>query len=112
VSRRGQVRKLFCGTDATYRIWTHHMKGIEFHTDFKPEGCSARNSSQQMAATFAPGVQDSEMYRELDKYNATAVGGSNPVSYLYTPWHLAISNSKVDCWYYRLVYWRRSWSTF
>jgi hypothetical protein len=60
-------------------IWTHNMRGFQFHDDWKPDGCSAGNSSQkQMAATFAAGMRDRDVYNLTNQHNAIVVAGSNP----------------------------------
>ncbi|KAI0433349.1 hypothetical protein F5Y09DRAFT_329057 [Xylaria sp. FL1042] len=59
-------------------IWTHYMKQIEFHEDFKPQGCvNGSTPSKQMAATLGAGVQDGELFAEMANHNAIAVGGTN-----------------------------------
>ncbi|KAI0479882.1 hypothetical protein F4859DRAFT_530027 [Xylaria cf. heliscus] len=69
------------GTNTGYgslSIWTHHMKKIEFHDDFKPQACfNGTNISKQMAATLGAGVQDGELFAEMANHNAIAVGGTN-----------------------------------
>jgi hypothetical protein len=56
------------------------MKEIIFHENFQPQNCPLKSSSPQMAATLGAGIQVYEMYEEMDKHNATIVGGANPVS--------------------------------
>ncbi|KAI0447903.1 hypothetical protein F4803DRAFT_571551 [Xylaria telfairii] len=59
-------------------IWTHYMKHIEFHEDFRPQGCfNGSAPSKQMAATLGAGVQDGELFAEMANHNAIAVGGTN-----------------------------------
>ncbi|KAJ8133560.1 hypothetical protein O1611_g50 [Lasiodiplodia mahajangana] len=59
-------------------IWTHYMKRMEFHEDFKPQAClRSTTSSKQMAATLGAGVQDGELFAEMAKHNAIAVGGTS-----------------------------------
>ncbi|KAF2964044.1 hypothetical protein GQX73_g9539 [Xylaria multiplex] len=59
-------------------IWTHYMKNIEFHKDFKPQGCfNGTGPSKQMAATLGAGVQDGELFAEMANHDAIAVGGTN-----------------------------------
>ena len=69
----------------SHRIWTHNIRGIDFHEDFQSESCPAGNgSAPQMAATIAAGETDADVYEALDEYGAIVVGGSNPVrEYLY-----------------------------
>jgi hypothetical protein len=60
-------------------IWTHNIHGFEFHDEWKPDGCSAANStSKQMAATIGAGMQDREVYSLAAANGAIIVGGSNP----------------------------------
>ncbi|KAI0914789.1 hypothetical protein F4823DRAFT_621468 [Ustulina deusta] len=60
------------------RIWTHYMKHIEFHEDFKPQGCfNGSGQSKQMAAILGAGVQDGELFAEMANHNAIAVGGTS-----------------------------------
>jgi hypothetical protein len=62
------------------RVWTHWMKNMTFHEDFKAQNCPSKSSIPQRAATLGAGVQVYEMYQEMDKYGAAMVGGANPVS--------------------------------
>ncbi|KAF4219238.1 hypothetical protein CNMCM6805_006951 [Aspergillus fumigatiaffinis] len=57
------------------RIWTHHMKDIQYHENFTPRSCSSNRT--HMAATLGAGVQDGELYAAMAKHNAIAVGGEN-----------------------------------
>lgn len=59
-------------------IYTRNFQGIQWHDDFKPQNCKAGNSTGQMAATIAAGVNDLTLYEETDKHGAVVVGGSNP----------------------------------
>lgn len=59
------------------RIWTHHMKSFEFHDKFKPESCQKEEST--MAATLGAGIQDGELFANMAKHDAIAVGGENAV---------------------------------
>ncbi len=62
------------------RIWTHYMKHIEFHEDFKPQGCfNGSGQSKQMAAILGAGVQDGELFAEMANHNAIAVDGTSNV---------------------------------
>ncbi|CAG7966762.1 unnamed protein product [Penicillium nalgiovense] len=54
-------------------IWTHNMKKFEFHKSFK----ACEISKPQMAGTVGAGIQDGELFREMAKHNAIAVGGTN-----------------------------------
>ena len=57
-------------------IWTHHMKGIEYHEgSFTPRGCS--ESIEGNAITAQAGVQMIDLYEYLDTYNETVVGGGS-----------------------------------
>ncbi|KAI9038130.1 FAD-dependent oxidoreductase [Aspergillus affinis] len=56
-------------------VWTHHMKSFEFHDEFIVESC--QNKEPTMAATIGAGIQDGELYDNLAKHNAMAVGGEN-----------------------------------
>ncbi|GFN19172.1 FAD binding domain protein [Aspergillus tubingensis] len=56
-------------------IWTHHMKSFEFHDKFKPESCQKEEST--MAATLGAGIQDGELFANMAKHDAIAVGGEN-----------------------------------
>lgn len=65
-----------------HRIWTHHIRGIEFHDDFQSETCAGGDSSKpQMAATIGAGEVDGDVYEALDKHGAIVVGGANPVRF-------------------------------
>lgn len=51
------------------------MKKFEFHKSFK----ACEISKPQMAGTVGAGIQDGELFREMAKHNAIAVGGTNSV---------------------------------
>lgn len=57
-------------------IWTHHMKGIEYHEgSFTPRGCS--ESIEGNAVTAQAGVQMIDLLEYLDPYHETVVGGGS-----------------------------------
>ncbi|KAL2843346.1 FAD/FMN-containing dehydrogenase [Aspergillus pseudoustus] len=58
-------------------IWTHHMKQIQYSTNFIPSGSPSRNDTGQMAFTLGAGVQDGELFDALPLHNVIAVGGTN-----------------------------------
>jgi hypothetical protein len=58
------------------------MKNITFYEDFKLQNCPSKLSTPQMAALLTAGVQDIDMYAEMDKHGAAIVGGANPVCQL------------------------------
>lgn len=65
------------------RIWTHNIRGIDFHEDFKCNSCATGNDTKpQMAATIAAGEVDKDVYQALAEHDAIVVGGANPVSSL------------------------------
>lgn len=69
-----------------HRIWTHHIRGIEFHDDFQSATCPGDNGSEpQMAATIAAGEVGADVYRTLDKHGAVVVAGANPVRLPHSP---------------------------
>ena len=59
------------------RIWTHHMKDIQYHEKFMPQSCPSNRT--HMAATLGAGVQDGELYAAMAKHDAISVGGENNV---------------------------------
>ena len=60
-------------------IWTHNLKGFEFHEAWTEQNCTAGNASKpQMAATFGAGIQDREAYALTHEYGAVVSAGSNP----------------------------------
>lgn len=59
----------------TISVWTHNMRGIQWHDDFQPESCSASNTTQ-MAATIAAGERVRDVYEATAKHNAVIVAGS------------------------------------
>ncbi|KAF2454169.1 FAD binding domain protein [Lineolata rhizophorae] len=82
-------------------IWTRHIRGIEFHSEWQSEYCpssslnasiefhgewqseygpsSSLNASEyQMAATIAAGETDLSVYEALATHNAFVVGGAEP----------------------------------
>lgn len=69
-----------------HRIWTHHIRGIEFHDDFGSETCPEDNGSEpQMAATIAAGEVGADVYKTLDNHGAVVVAGANPVRLPHSP---------------------------
>ncbi|KAF5339756.1 hypothetical protein D9611_009136 [Ephemerocybe angulata] len=56
-----------------FMIWTHHMKSIDFHDDFAPEG--APDTEKHEAVTLGAGVQWSEAYAAAAAQNKYVVGG-------------------------------------
>ncbi|KAI5814621.1 hypothetical protein BZA77DRAFT_339056 [Pyronema omphalodes] len=54
---------------AALGIWTHWLKKVEYHEDWRGEGYRGR------AFTFGAGVQGFEAYREADKRGLVVVGG-------------------------------------
>ncbi|KAF2016338.1 FAD-binding domain-containing protein [Aaosphaeria arxii CBS 175.79] len=55
-------------------IWTHHMRGFEWHDSFKGEQCASNASVT--AATIAAGERVRDIYTAADKHNSVIVGGS------------------------------------
>ncbi|TFK96757.1 FAD binding domain-containing protein [Pterulicium gracile] len=53
-------------------LWTHNLKQIAFHRDFKAEGCS---KTYETAITIGAGVQFTELYAFADANNVTVIGG-------------------------------------
>lgn len=55
-------------------IWTHHMKGIEYHErSFRPRSCWTAIVGN--AITAEAGIQMMDLYEYLDGYGETVVGG-------------------------------------
>lgn len=54
-------------------IWTHNMRGINFHGTFQPQGC--HYSIPTTAVTAAAGHNLLDLYAATDSYNSTIVGG-------------------------------------
>ncbi|CEL09795.1 hypothetical protein ASPCAL12924 [Aspergillus calidoustus] len=54
-------------------IWTHNMKGFEFHESFK----ACDTCEPHMAGTVGAGIQDGELFAAMAKHGAIAVGGTN-----------------------------------
>ncbi|KAG2021372.1 FAD binding domain-containing protein [Coprinopsis cinerea AmutBmut pab1-1] len=57
-----------------FLIWTHHMKDIQVHTDFVPDGAPDGVEGQH-AITLAAGVQWNEAYKAAHEAGRTLVGG-------------------------------------
>ncbi|KAL2112209.1 hypothetical protein VUR80DRAFT_8269 [Thermomyces stellatus] len=85
-ARDNDVRLIIKGTGHDYigrsiapnslSIWTHHMKGIEYHEgSFTPAGCS--ESIEGNAVTAQAGVQMMDLYEYLHAYKETVVGGGS-----------------------------------
>lgn len=54
-------------------IWTHHIRGVDFHDGFKPKGCSKTIDTK--AVTVAAGMQMLELDEQAHLRNLTIVGG-------------------------------------
>jgi FAD/FMN-containing dehydrogenase len=53
-------------------IWTHYMRGIEFHSSFQPQGCNF--TIDTTAVTVAAGEQFGNIYTKAAMLNQTVVG--------------------------------------
>ncbi|KAI0382709.1 hypothetical protein F5Y04DRAFT_252178 [Hypomontagnella monticulosa] len=60
-------------------FWTHNLKDIQVHEDFKPQGSELNGTypTAHMAATLGAGVQDGELFEAMAKKSLIAVGGTN-----------------------------------
>ncbi|PSN66740.1 FAD-binding domain-containing protein [Corynespora cassiicola Philippines] len=58
----------------TFSVWTHYMRGVEFHDKFQAEVCADEES--HMAFTFAAGERVRDVYEAADKHGAIVVAGS------------------------------------
>lgn len=95
VSTTGPHPRYYSILTAVDRIWTHNIRGIEFHEDFQPESCSLDNGGEpQMAATIAAAETDTDVYKALDGHGAVVVGGSNPVRKCSQP-YLPLSETNL-----------------
>lgn len=76
-------------------IWTHHMRGLEFHDDFKPKGC--RYHIDGPAIKAAAGTQMRELNEQAHLKNLTIMsGGSGSVGvggYITGGGHSALSST-------------------
>ncbi|KAL7626496.1 hypothetical protein AAE478_003268 [Parahypoxylon ruwenzoriense] len=75
-AKRWNLRLNIKNTGHSGRIWTHNIKQLEVHEDFKPQGYTV-NGTKYMAATIGAGVQDGELFDGLAKKDLIAVGGTN-----------------------------------
>ncbi|KAF2687487.1 FAD-binding domain-containing protein [Lentithecium fluviatile CBS 122367] len=57
------------------RIWTHNMRGIEYHEHFQHYGCPSRE--KQMAFTVAAGERVRHVYTAANERNLVVVAGSS-----------------------------------
>ena len=55
-------------------IWTKHIRGIEFHKWFQPQGCD--NCDVSPAVTLGAGEAWGDIYAAAHKRNLTLVGGT------------------------------------
>lgn len=55
-------------------IWTKHIRGIEFHDSFKPQGCHDCDSVP--AATLGSGEDWGQLYAAAHELGRTFVGGT------------------------------------
>ncbi|KAI6713372.1 FAD binding domain protein [Diplocarpon mali] len=58
-------------------IWTHNLKGFEFHEDFKLQSCSVYGTGQQLAASVGAGLQVNEAYSAAAEHGAVVVGAAD-----------------------------------
>ncbi|KAF2113839.1 hypothetical protein BDV96DRAFT_613654 [Lophiotrema nucula] len=58
----------------TLSVWTHRMRGYTWHDNFQAERCNG--SGLEMAATFAAGERDRNVYEATARHNAVIVAGS------------------------------------
>jgi FAD/FMN-containing dehydrogenase len=60
-------------------IWTQHLKSVQTHTSFRPQGCRTGGGGQVIsritAVTVGAGTPMYDVYRALDALNLTTVGG-------------------------------------
>jgi FAD/FMN-containing dehydrogenase len=59
----------------SFAIWTHHLKGRDWHDDFRPKG-APRHARGTKAVTLKAGEQWLDVYRDADRQGRTVVGGS------------------------------------
>ncbi|KAI9154942.1 FAD-linked oxidoreductase ZEB1 [Paramyrothecium foliicola] len=60
-------------------IWTHNMKDVTFHKDFRPHLCNqTTNSTTRMAFTVGAGVQGADIQKASAEHNVIVVTGTNP----------------------------------
>lgn len=80
---------------------------FEFHKSFK----ACETSKPQMAGTVGAGIQDGELFREMPRHNAIAVGGTNSVRNPTGRPMLRILKftQTTGCWGRRMGSFRRSW---
>ncbi|KAH8880480.1 FAD-binding domain-containing protein [Thozetella sp. PMI_491] len=57
-------------------VWTHNLRGAQWHEDFQPEGCTTVNLTQR-AATFAAGERVRTVYEFADAHGSVIVAGSD-----------------------------------
>ncbi|KAH6684650.1 hypothetical protein B0J14DRAFT_527517 [Halenospora varia] len=82
-AKRKNIRLIVKGTGHDYlgrssapnslSIWTHHMRGLQFHNTFQPAGCKSPINTQ--AITAAAGTQMLELDYEAHLRNLTIVSG-------------------------------------
>ncbi|KAF3000543.1 hypothetical protein E8E14_000864 [Neopestalotiopsis sp. 37M] len=58
------------------KIWTHNMKNLEFHADWKPTNANGTIVARS-AVTVGAGVQDGELFDFAGEHNVIAAGGTN-----------------------------------
>jgi FAD/FMN-containing dehydrogenase len=56
-------------------IWTHHIRGIDFHDGFQPKGCNFSVNIDGHAITVGPGTQMLEIDEKAHLRNLIIVGG-------------------------------------
>lgn len=58
-------------------VWTHYMRGIQYHSGFQPEKCPSNGTNNtQQSFTIAAGERDREVYEAAATHNLVVVGGS------------------------------------
>ena len=63
-------------TSPGFQIWTHHLKGLEFHPSFEAQHCFA--CEKVAAVTVHGGNQYGEVYNFTDQHDVVLAGGENP----------------------------------
>lgn len=84
-ARENNVRVIVKNTGISYSgrsigygslsIWTHHLRGIEYIEDFKPEACPINGTVA--AVRVGAGHTGKDVQIELAKYNASTVTSAN-----------------------------------
>ncbi|KAI5918704.1 hypothetical protein F4810DRAFT_558419 [Camillea tinctor] len=76
-------------------LWVHGLKGLEFHSNFVPEGCT-RNASVGRAVTAGTGASSADVVTFAAAHDSTAIVGYAPTIAVSGGWVLGGGHSVLS----------------